>query len=373
VRRSVDAPLGHTDDRSPELRAALERLPAAVRELYETRGPEALRMFCGLYPQTVTLCETSGLTPPDAERFLAFFEEGAAFPEASTPTGVGLANLIKRVMACLLCQYLGPVFAQLADGAAEDAEGKVRDVVGRFFTAVDGVLAWIPATVTPADAIPRLPRLLGLVLGAMADGAVSDAPDGEFARALSAALELTGIATPPRQDAEVIADRVTGTEAAQTLEERVGHGGTLLLPGVTSVVAACAAEGITAAQACAALPALAGAAIARAAAIRSSRMAPHRRVTAASVRRRIVRRIRVRRGPRPRRHTARGACRSSSALDGEAGGDGSGLPLPRSSSPLRCPARRLDLARAEIGRPCCSGRSGSPCPADLLESTGQPS
>ena len=30
---SVDARLGHTDDRSPELRAALERLPAAVREL----------------------------------------------------------------------------------------------------------------------------------------------------------------------------------------------------------------------------------------------------------------------------------------------------------------------------------------------------
>jgi hypothetical protein len=369
VPSSVDAPLGHTDDCSPELRAALERLPAAVRELYETRGREALRMFCVLYPHTVTLCETSGVTPPNAERFLAFFEEGAAFPEASTPTGVGLANLIKRVVACLLCQYLGPVFAQLADGAAEDAEGKVRDFVGRFFTAVDGVLAWIPATVTPADAIPRLPRLLGLVLRAMTDSAVSDAPDGEFARALGAALELTGIATPPRQDTEIIG--VTGTEAAQTLEEPVGHGA-LLLPGVTSVVAACAVEGITAAQACAALPALAGAAIARATAIRSSRIEPHRRVTPARVRRRIVCRVRVRRGPRPRRHTARGACRSSSALDGDAGGDGSGLPLPRIASPLRCPARRLDLARVEIGRPCCSGRSGSPCPAERHESTGQP-
>jgi len=373
VHSSVDVSLGHTDDRSPELRAALEHLPTAVRELYETRGPEALRMFCVLYPQTVTLCETSGVTPPQADRFLAFFEDGAAFPEESTPTGIGLSNLVKRIMACVLCQYLASVFAQLADGAAAEAEGKVREFVGRFFTAVDGVLAWIPATVTPADAVPRLPRLLGLVLGAMSDGAVSGAPDGEFARAIGAALELTGIATQRRQDAEIIADGVTGPEVTQSLEERVGHVEALLLPGVMAVVAACAAKGVTAAQACAALPALAGAAIARAAAIRSPRIDPHRRVTAARVRRRIVRRVRVRRGPRPRRHTARGACRSSSALDGDAGGDGSGLPLPRIPSPLRCPARRIDLALAEIGRPSCSGRSGSPCPTDRHESTGQPS
>lgn len=328
-------------------------------------------MFCVLYPQTVNLCETSGVPAPPAERFLAFFEDGAAFPEESTPTGIGLSNLIKRVMACMLCQALGPVFAQLADGATEDAEGQVRDFVGRFFTAVDGVLAWIPATVTPADAVPRLPRLLGLVLGAMSDGAVSGAPDGEFARAIGAALELTGIAAQPRQDA-AIADGVTGTEVAQTIEERVGHLGALLLPGVTSVAAACAAEGITAAQACAALPALARAAIGRAAAIRSSRE-PHRRVTAARVQRRIVRRVPGRRGSRPRRHTARGACQSSSSLDGDTGGDGSGPPLPRTPSHLLCPSRRIDLTLVETGRPCCSGSAGSPRPADRHESPGQPS
>lgn len=367
MHSSVGAPLGHPDDRSPELRAALECFPVAVRELYETRGPEALRVFCVLYPQTVTLCETSGITAPPAERFLVFFEEGAAFPDESTPTGVGLSNLVKRVMACVLCQYLSPVFAQLAEGAAAEAEGKVRDFVGRFFTAVDGVLAWIPATVTPADAVTRLPRLLALVLSAMSDGAVSDAPDGEFARAIGAALELTGIATQPRQDAEIIANGVTGTEVAQTPV------GALLLLGVTSVVAACAAEGITAAQACAALPALARAAIARAAAIRSSTMEPYRRITAAKARRRIVRRLLVRRGPRPRRHTARGACRSSSSLDGDAGGDESGLPLPRIPSSRRCPSRRLDLARAEISRPRGSGCFDSPGPADRYESTGQQS
>src|SRR5260370_26985640 len=104
VNSSVDVPLDRTDDRSSEVRAALERLPTAVRELYETRGPEALRMFCVLYPQTVTLCETSGVTPPQADRFLAFFEDGAAFPEESTPTGIGLSNLVKRVIACVLCQ-----------------------------------------------------------------------------------------------------------------------------------------------------------------------------------------------------------------------------------------------------------------------------
>jgi hypothetical protein len=327
-----DVGLGQADTHPSELRALIERLPPAVRELYETRGPEALRMFWALYSQTVKLCETSGVTAPQPERFLAFFEGGAAFPEEATPTGIGLSNIVKRVVACMLGQYLAPLSAQLPAGAAEEAEKKIREFAGTFFRAVDGALSWIPATVTPAEVIPRLPRLLGLVFSSLLDRVVSSALDGDFAQAVCAALELTGIEAQRLQDAKLIAYDVTGTGPGEELDEYFGDVRGQLIPGVASVVAECVAEGITAAQACAALPVLAGAAIARAAVIRSSSVESHRRITAARARPCTVRRLRVRRYPRARRHTARRSCSSSSSLDGDAGGDDSGPPPPAASS-----------------------------------------
>ncbi len=370
---SVDVPLGHADDPSSELRTALESLPGAVRELYETRGPQALRMFCVLYPQTVTLCETSGITPPEPERFLAFFEGGAAFPGEATPPGVGISNIIKRVLACMLGQSLAPVFAQLPDHAVEDAEKKVREFAERVFSSLDGVLFWIPARVTPTEVIPRLPRLLGLAFSAIADGAVSGAADGGLAQAISAALELAGIEAQRSQDARLPADSVARTESARAREEPFGGLRETLMPGVMSVVAECAAEGITLVQACAALPALAGVAIARAAAIRSSSRDRHRRIAAVRARPRIVRRLSRRRGPRARRHTPRRSFSASSSLDGDTGGDGSGpTPSGASSQPPR-PSRRIDLALAELGLPCSSGSSVRPCPVDRSGSTRRPS
>ncbi len=355
-----DVGLGQADNHSSELCALIERLPPAVRELYETRGPEALRMFWALYSQTVKLCETSGVTAPQPERFLAFFEGGAAFPEEATPTGVGLSNIVKRVIACMLGQYLAPVFAQLPAGAAEEAEKKTREFAGTFFRAVDGALSWIPATVTPAEVIPRLPRLLGLVFSSLLDRVVSSAPDGHFAQAVCAALELTGIEAQRLQDAKLIAYDVTGT--GEELGEYFGDVRATLIPGVASVVAECVAEGITSAQACAALPALAGAAIARAAAIRSSSVEPHRRITAARARPCTVRRLRVRRYPRARRHTARRSCSSSSSLDGDAGGDDSGPPPPAASSHLPRPSPVGSISRwprSACLASCPVDRSGS--------------